>query len=69
MSGITGIQPAIAQTVVGLGVELAGIRTLGSLRDGLKFCMARTHGRWAVFRTVGSSLIQSGDGTPTARLT
>ena len=38
---ITGIQPGIAQTIVGLGVELAGIKTLGSLRDGLKFCMAR----------------------------
>jgi rsbT co-antagonist protein RsbR len=41
---ITGIQPAIAQTIVGLGVELAGIKTLGSLRDGLKFCMARMGG-------------------------
>lgn len=41
---ITGIQPAIAQTIVGLGVELAGIKTLGSLRDGLKFCMARMEG-------------------------
>jgi rsbT co-antagonist protein RsbR len=38
---ITGIQPAIAQTMVGLGVELATITTLGSLRDALRFCMTR----------------------------
>lgn len=41
---ITGIQPGIAQTIVGLGVELAGIKTLGSLRDGLRYCMARMGG-------------------------
>lgn len=41
---LTGIQPAIAQTIVGLGVELSGIKTLGSLRDGLRFCMARMGG-------------------------
>ncbi|MCK6592387.1 MAG: STAS domain-containing protein, partial [Polyangiaceae bacterium] len=38
---ITGIHPAIAQIIVGLGVDLAGIKTLGSLRDGLRYCMAR----------------------------
>jgi rsbT co-antagonist protein RsbR len=38
---ITGIQPAIAQTMVGLGVELATITTLGSLRDALRLCMTR----------------------------
>lgn len=41
---ITGIQPAIAQTIVGLGVELSAITTLASLRDALKLCMSRmTH--------------------------
>lgn len=36
---ITGIQPAIAQTLAGLGVELAGIVTLSNLREGLRYCM------------------------------
>jgi rsbT co-antagonist protein RsbR len=45
---LTGIQPGIAQTIVGLGVELTGIKTLGSLRDALKYCMDRMgrHSSW-----------------------
>lgn len=36
---ITGIQPAVAQIIVGLGLDMQGVVTLRSLREGLKFCM------------------------------
>lgn len=36
---ITGIQPAVAQIIIGLGLELPGITTLRSLREGLRFCL------------------------------
>jgi len=39
---ITGIQPAVAQTMVMLGLDLGKITTLANLRDALRFCMART---------------------------
>jgi len=38
---VTGLQPSIAQTIVGLGVDLSGILTLATLREGLKLCMRR----------------------------
>ena len=38
---ITGIQPGVAQTMILLGMNMEGIVTLRSLRDGLRFCMAR----------------------------
>lgn len=37
---ITGISPTIAQTLVDLGVDLSGTRTLASLKEGLKACVA-----------------------------
>jgi rsbT co-antagonist protein RsbR len=36
---LTGIRPAVAQTLVEIGVDLSGITTLRTLRDGLKACM------------------------------
>lgn len=36
---ITGIHSAVAQTMVGIGVDLARIHTLRNLQDGLKACM------------------------------
>lgn len=36
---ITGIQPAVAQTMVALDASFAGIVTRATLRDGLKYCM------------------------------
>jgi rsbT co-antagonist protein RsbR len=36
---LTGIRPSIAHTMVGLGIEMGGVRTLANLRDGLRFCM------------------------------
>lgn len=38
---ITGIRPAVAQTMVALGTGLSGIVTLSTLRDGLEYCMQR----------------------------
>lgn len=36
---LTGIRPGIAHTMVGLGIDMGGVRTLANLRDGLRFCM------------------------------
>lgn len=37
---LVGVSPAIAQTIVGLGVDLAGLKTLSSLQDGLAHALA-----------------------------
>ncbi|MBI2395607.1 MAG: STAS domain-containing protein [Deltaproteobacteria bacterium] len=42
---LTGLSPAIAQTVVHIGVDLQGVQTHRSLRDGLRFWVARRHAR------------------------
>jgi rsbT co-antagonist protein RsbR len=36
---VTGISPQVAQTMVGLGVELEDVRTFRSLRESLRYCM------------------------------
>lgn len=36
---ITGIRPAVAQTMVSLGADLQNVTTLATLQDGLKACM------------------------------
>lgn len=36
---LTGIRPAVAQTLVEIGVDLSGIMTLRTLRDGLRACI------------------------------
>ena len=36
---LCGIRPAVAQTVVALGLELGSVRTMRSLRDALKWCI------------------------------
>ncbi|KAB8144475.1 STAS domain-containing protein [Chloroflexia bacterium SDU3-3] len=38
---LTGIRPEVAQTLVGLGVDLAGIITLSSLQSGIAFALKR----------------------------
>lgn len=38
---ITGIRPAVAQSMVGTGVELSHIVTLATLQDGLRYCLDR----------------------------
>jgi rsbT co-antagonist protein RsbR len=35
---ITGLQPAVAQTVVTLGVGMGEVKTLRNLKDGLRYC-------------------------------
>lgn len=37
---ITGIRPAVAQTMVNLQASFSGIVTLATLRDGIKYCMS-----------------------------
>ncbi len=36
---ITGLQPAVAQTVVTLGVGMGDVKTLRNLKDGLRYCL------------------------------
>lgn len=36
---ITGLQPAVAQTVVALGVGMGEVKTLRNLKDGLRYCL------------------------------
>lgn len=38
---ITGIRPAVAQTIVELGAELTGVTTLRTLREGLQYCIRK----------------------------
>ena len=38
---VTGVRPVIAQTMVGIGVDMATIITLRSLREGLQYCIQR----------------------------
>lgn len=38
---ITGIHPSIAQTIVGLGLDLSGLIVRASLREALKLCIVR----------------------------
>lgn len=38
---ITGIGPNIARTLVGIGVDLGQVRTLRTLKDGLRACIER----------------------------
>ncbi|MDC0747921.1 STAS domain-containing protein [Polyangium mundeleinium] len=38
---ITGIRPTVAQTMIGLGLDISSTVTLASLRDALKFCIRR----------------------------
>ncbi len=42
---LTGIRPEVAQTVVGLGVELRGITTRSSLHSGLAYALGLTSQR------------------------
>lgn len=39
---VTGMQPAVAQTLIELGVELAGINTQRNLKRALQVCMAKS---------------------------
>jgi rsbT co-antagonist protein RsbR len=41
---VTGVRPVIAQTMVGIGVDMANIVTLRSLREGLQYCIRAMQG-------------------------
>lgn len=38
---ITGIRPEVAQTLIGLGVNLSGLQTLGSLQSGIALALSK----------------------------
>jgi rsbT co-antagonist protein RsbR len=38
---LTGIRPEVAQTLVGLGVDLSGIVTRGTVQSGIAFAMGQ----------------------------
>jgi anti-anti-sigma regulatory factor len=39
---LTGISPEVAQTLVGLGISLEGIVTMGTLRSGIAYALRRS---------------------------
>lgn len=41
---LSGIGPAVAQTIVDLGLDLAGVRTFANLQEALKACVAAAQG-------------------------
>jgi rsbT co-antagonist protein RsbR len=45
---ITGIRPGVAQTMATMGLDLAAIRTLADLREGIRYCIgqAAKRGDW-----------------------
>jgi predicted ATPase/GAF domain-containing protein/tRNA A-37 threonylcarbamoyl transferase component Bud32 len=45
---LTGIAPNIAQTVVGLGVDLSSFVTLGTLQSGMEYALRRVRGSGAL---------------------
>lgn len=40
---LTGLRPTVALALSQLGVELGGTRTVRSLREGLRYCLAQRH--------------------------
>jgi rsbT co-antagonist protein RsbR len=40
-SVLTGIQPGVAEMFARIGADFGGVQTLGTLREGLRFCLAR----------------------------
>jgi rsbT co-antagonist protein RsbR len=50
---LCGIRPAVAQTVVTLGLELASVQTMRSLRDALKWCIRARQSRTATSKGNG----------------
>jgi len=42
---ITGIRPNVAQTIISLGMDLSSMKTLGTLRQGLAYCIQQMAAR------------------------
>lgn len=50
---MTGIRPAVAQTLVELGVDLSSITTLRNLQEGLRFCLREANSKTTRLKTEG----------------
>jgi len=50
---MTGIRPAVAQTLVELGVDLSSIRTLRNLQEGLRYCLRESESQRTKMRLSG----------------
>jgi rsbT co-antagonist protein RsbR len=57
---LTGLRPAVAQTLVLLDVDLTQVRTLRSLKHGLRFCMQRGKSRGAASAPPGDGSARDG---------
>lgn len=42
---LTGLQPAVAQTLVAIGIEFGGLRTERNLKRAIEVCMSRIRGK------------------------
>lgn len=51
---LTGIRPAVAQTLVAIGVDLSSIKTLRNIQAGLKECIRQREARTMAAPTGGS---------------
>jgi rsbT co-antagonist protein RsbR len=40
---LTGLRPAVAQTLVEIGADITEVATLRNLKEGLKDCLAYLH--------------------------
>jgi rsbT co-antagonist protein RsbR len=57
---ITGVSPAIAQTIVHLGVDLSGIQTRATMAEGLKLALRITKQQMTEEARNGVSLLEKG---------
>jgi rsbT co-antagonist protein RsbR len=52
---LTGIQPAVAQTLVDIGIDLSAVTTMRNLQDGLRECLRRKEARARASSQVGGA--------------
>ncbi|WDT75171.1 MAG: STAS domain-containing protein [Candidatus Manganitrophus sp.] len=57
---ITGVSPAIAQTIVHLGVDLSGIQTRATMAEGLKLALRMTKQQMTEEARNGVNLLEKG---------
>ncbi|MBI3805679.1 MAG: STAS domain-containing protein [Nitrospirae bacterium] len=63
---ITGVSPAIAQTIVHLGVDLSGILTRATMAEGLKLALRMTKQQLTDDRRNGMTPLEKGAATQAA---
>lgn len=63
---VTGMRPEVAQTLVQSGVDIAGVETLRSLKEGLRLCFRYLRSE-AGSVVVGSAAGRAGAGEPRAQ--